>query len=285
MKELKIPKSVTDRSDLCLKMYLKDISKYPLLEPDEEIEIAHKAKKGDKQALDKLVTSNLRFVVSVAKQYQNSSLQLMDIINEGNSGLIKAAQLYDPDRGVKFISYAVWWIRQAIFDAMNNKAKMIRVPLNQNLLISKVNKTITYFEQQFDRFPSIPEIAEHADLTEDKVIEVMSYMTKTVSADTPFTDAEDSGCLYDLLPGSESVEKHLMDESNKIDLNGILNNLSEREYDIIQMTFGLNGVQELPFDEIGKRFNMTGERIRQIKESCLEKLKNNHSKELKQLYD
>lgn len=285
MKELKIPKSITDRSDICLKTYLKDINKYPLLSIEEEQEIAQKAKLGDKKAIEKLIVSNLRFVVSVAKQYQYSSLDIMDLINEGNTGLIKAAQLFDPDRGVKFISYAVWWIRQAIFDAMNNKSKMIRVPLNQNLLINKLSKTIADFEQKFDRFPSISEMSEYSNMTEDKVVEIMSYMTKTVSADTPFTDDEDSGCLYDLLPGSESVDKSLLDESNKQNLNDILNNLSERDFDILQMTFGLNGVQELPFDEIGKRFNMTGERIRQIKETCLKKLRENYSKELKQLYD
>lgn len=285
MKEVTITKSITDRGDICLKAYLKDINRYSLLSPSEELELGYRAKAGDKNAMDRLVNANLRFVVSVAKQYQTPNVSLMDLINEGNIGLIRASQLYDPDKGVKFISYAVWWIRQYIFNVLNNKSKMVRVPQNQNVMISKLSKAISEFEQRFDRFPSVPEISEYANMTEDKVIEIMSYMSKTVSADAPLGDTEDTASIGELLPSTDVVDKALMDESKKIDLNDILSNLSDRDYDILQMTFGLNGVQELPFDEIGKRFNMTGERIRQIKESCLKKLKEKYSKELKNLYE
>lgn len=282
MKNFKVTQSITDRSDICLKSYLKDINKYPLIDQDEEKRLSNLIKQGDKRALDKLVNSNLRFVVSVAKQYQNKTLSLIDLINEGNIGLIKAAEKFEPERGFKFISYAVWWIRQAIIQSISDKAKTIRVPSNQGALITKVNKLIAQFEQQHDRIPSNEEIAEMANITEDKVSEIMSIVTRTVSVDTPFSDEEEN-CLLDVIPNRNSPlsDADLDKQSFTDGLNLILRKLSCREYDIIQMTFGLNGIQEMNFEEIGKRFGLTGERVRQIKEKCLKDLKAKHAKELK----
>lgn len=281
MKELVIPKSVTDRSDVCIKDYLRDISKYPLISQEEEKILSKKIKNGDEEALHKLVNSNLRFVVSVAKQYQCANMSLIDLINEGNYGMIQAAKRFDGERGFKFISYAVWWIRQAIIEAISTKSKSIRIPNNQVILINKLSKAIASFEQRYGRTPTNIELSELLQLDEDKISELMSYMVKIVSADVPFDDT-DSDCLIDVIPNTSNyTDQNLIKDSNSYDLDSILKNLSDREYDILQMTFGLNGVQELTFDEIGKRFNMTGERIRQIKESCLNYLRENYPNELK----
>lgn len=285
MKQVVIKTLYTDRSDFSLKQYLKDISKYKILSLEEELELAEKIQQGDKEALNKLVTSNLRFVVSVAKQYQSKGVELLDLINDGNMGMIKAAEKFDPKKGIKFISYAVWWIRQAIMDTINIKAKMVRIPSTRMSNINKLYKAASELEQRLNRFPSNTELADYLNMCEDEVIDLMSCVTKTVSTDIPLSGDDDFCCISDLIIGDQNSDDSVLLESKKMELNQILNNLSDRDFDIIQMTFGLNGVQELPFDEIGKRFNMTGERIRQIKESCLKNLKENHSKELKQLYE
>lgn len=283
MKNFKVTQSITDRSNDCVKSYLRDINKYSLLSPEEEKIVAKAALNGDKKAFDKLINSNLRFVVSVAKQYQNDTLSMLDLINEGNIGLVKAAQKFNPDLGFKFISYAVWWIRQSIMQAIADKAKTIRIPTNQGALINKVNKAIVQFEQQNDRSPSYEEISMITNIPEEKIGEIMAIMTKTISVDTPFGEEED-GCLLDIIPNnSPNTDSSLVDDSKLVELNRILKKLPIRDSAIIQMVFGLNGVQELPFDEIGKRFGLTGERIRQLKEKILKDLKTNYTDQLKRI--
>lgn len=283
MKNFKVTQSITDRSNDCVKSYLRDINKYPLLSPEEEKIVAKAALNGDKKAFDKLINSNLRFVVSVAKQYQNDTLSMLDLINEGNIGLVKAAQKFNPDLGFKFISYAVWWIRQSIMQAIADKAKTIRIPTNQGALINKVNKAIVQFEQQNDRSPNYEEISMMTNIPEEKIGEIMAIMTKTISVDTPFGEEED-GCLLDIIPNnSPNTDSSLVDDSKLVELNRILKKLPIRDSAIIQMVFGLNGVQELPFDEIGKRFGLTGERIRQLKEKILKDLKTNYTEQLKRI--
>ena len=283
MKNFKVTQSITDRSNDCVKSYLRDINKYPLLSPEEEKIVAKAALNGDKKAFDKLINSNLRFVVSVAKQYQNDTLSMLDLINEGNIGLVKAAQKFNPDLGFKFISYAVWWIRQSIMQAIADKAKTIRIPTNQGALINKVNKAIVQFEQQNDRSPSYEEISMMTNIPEEKIGEIMAIMTKTISVDTPFGEEED-GCLLDIIPNnSPNTDSSLVDDSKLVELNRILKKLPIRDSAIIQMVFGLNGVQELPFDEISKRFGLTGERIRQLKEKILKDLKTNYTDQLKRI--
>lgn len=284
MKNFKVTQSITDRSNDCIKSYLKDINKYPILSPEEEREVAKAASEGDKRAFDKLINSNLRFVVSVAKQYQNDTLSLLDLINEGNIGLIKAAHKFDYTRGFKFISYAVWWIRQSIMQAISDKAKTIRIPTNQGAMINKVSKAISQFEQQNDRSPSYDEISAITDIPEEKIGEIMAIMTKTISVDTPFGDEED-GCLLDVIPNvnTNPTDSNLNDISKVEEMNRILSKLPIRESAIIQMFFGLNGIQEMPFEEIGKRFGLTGERIRQLKEKTLKSLKDNYSEQLKRI--
>lgn len=284
MKNFKVTQSITDRSNDCIKSYLKDINRYPILSPEEEREVAKAASEGDKRAFDKLINSNLRFVVSVAKQYQNDTLSLLDLINEGNIGLIKAAHKFDYTRGFKFISYAVWWIRQSIMQAISDKAKTIRIPTNQGAMINKVSKAISQFEQQNDRSPSYDEISAITDIPEEKIGEIMAIMTKTISVDTPFGDEED-GCLLDVIPNvnTNPTDSNLNDISKVEEMNRILSKLPIRESAIIQMFFGLNGIQEMPFEEIGKRFGLTGERIRQLKEKTLKSLKDNYSEQLKRI--
>ena len=284
MRTFKITQSITDRSNDCVKTYLKEINKYPLLTAEEELEVAKQASLGDKKAFDKLINSNLRFVVSVAKQYQNGTLSLIDLINEGNIGLVKAAKKFNYNRGFKFISYAVWWIRQSIMQAITDKAKTIRIPTNQTVLVNKVIKTTAKFEQENDRTPSYEELSALTDIPEEKIGELLATITKTVSVDVPFGDEED-GCLLDVIPdiNTNTTDHNLDVDSRSIEINRVLNKLPIRENTIIQMVFGLNGVQELPFEEIGKRFGLTGERIRQLKEKSLEILKEKYSEQLKRL--
>ena len=273
MKSFKINQSITDCSDICLKYYLRDIYSYPLLSPKEELEIAKLASTGDVKARNKLITSNLRFVVSVAKQYQNSSLALIDLINEGNIGLIKAIDKFDYEKGFKFISYAVWWIRQSIMQAISDKSRTIRIPTNQTSLILKMNKFIAQYEQDLNQTPTIEEIAEYLEVDSDKVYELQAISTYTVSVDSTFSD-EDAGCLLDVIPNTNATnsDEEVLQESSKKGLYNILKTLPNREYDIIQMFFGLNGIYPMTFEEIGKRFNLTGERVRQIKEKVLKHL-------------
>jgi RNA polymerase primary sigma factor len=284
MKTFKITQSITDRTNDCVKFYLNDIKRYPILTAEEEREIAKAASEGDLKAREKLINSNLRFVVSVAKQYQNETLSLLDLINEGNAGLIKAVDKFDYTKGFKFISYAVWWIRQSIMQAIGDKSRTIRIPTNQGALMSKISKAIANFEQQHDRSPSYEEISELTDVSEDKVREIMAIMIKTVSVDTPFGD-EDEGSLLDVIPnkGIKDTDYSLEENSINIEINRVLNKLPIREGAILQMIFGLNGVQEMPFEEIGKRLGLTGERVRQIKEKILKDLKSNYSEQLKRI--
>lgn len=281
MKQIVLTKAITDRSDLALRQYLKDINRYRILSAEEEYALAEKIQQGDREALNTLVTANLRFVVSVAKQYQCKDLELLDLINEGNLGMIRAAEKYNPKLGFKFISYAVWWIRQAILDSINGKGKFIRVPSVQMAWINKVNKAVLELEQSLNRYPSNTEIAKYLDVSEDRVSELMSFITKTVSADTPIADEEGSCCIADLLSDQVSSDNDLMKISNKSELSDILSKLPDRERDIICMSYGLYGIQELSCYEIGKRFNITGERIMQIRDICLKKLKDDYGDKLK----
>lgn len=284
MKSFKVVQSITDRSNDCVKAYLKDINKFPLLSAEEEQEVAKAASEGDKKALDLLINSNLRFVVSVAKQYQNDSLTLIDLINEGNVGLIKAAQKFDYTKGFKFISYAVWWIRQSIMQAISDKSKTIRIPTNQSTLVNKVSKIITQFEQTNGRTPSYEEISNLSGIPEEKIGEILSVITKTVSVDSSFGDEED-GCLLDVIPNVNinSTDYSLDNDSKSTEINRVLNKLSIRDKTILQMVYGLNGVQEMPFEEIGKRFGLTGERVRQLKEKSIKILKEKYSEQLKRV--
>lgn len=275
MKALTISKSITNRE--AITSYLKDISKIPLLNKEEELELAHKAKNGDTRAFNKLVTSNLRFVVSVAKQYQNKGLDLPDLINEGNIGLVKAVKKFDPDKGYKLISYAVWWIRQSIMMALYDSSRPIRLPLSQVLNISKILKTIKEFEQKSERKPTNEELSKILNIPADKIAKLLEYNTKTISFDTPFSDEEDAGSLIDVIPNKNSIktDKTLTEESEDKNINTILNLLNYREHDVIMMFFGIN-CQQMSLDDIGRKFGITSERVRQVKEKALSKLRGEH---------
>lgn len=275
MKALTISESITNRE--AITSYLKDISKIPLLNKEEELELAHKAKNGDTRAFNKLVTSNLRFVVSVAKQYQNKGLDLPDLINEGNIGLVKAVKKFDPDKGYKLISYAVWWIRQSIMMALYDSSRTIRLPLSQVLNISKILKTIKEFEQKSERKPTNEELSKILNIPADKIAKLLEYNTKTISFDTPFSDEEDAGSLIDVIPNKNSIktDKILTEESEDKNINTILNLLNYREHDVIMMFFGIN-CRQMSLDDIGHKFGITSERVRQVKEKALSKLRGEH---------
>ena len=282
MKSIQIKKSITDRSNITIDDYLKDINKIPMLTPDEEKEIGRKAKEGDIDAKNKLITGNLRFVVSVAKQYQGQGLSLDDLINEGNIGLIRAADKFDVDKGFRFISYAVWWIRQSILQALSEQSRTIRLPMNQVRLSSKILKTIQEFEQDNERKPTDEELEELIGLSIEKINKIINSNNKMVSLDTPLNDDEE-GTLIDIIPnGNPKTDADLIKESNKIELNSIIDKLTNREQDIIRMYFGLTG-KNFTLSEIGDKFGITNERARQIKEKALDKLKNNYSHILKKL--
>ncbi len=282
MKSIQIKKSITDRSNITIDDYLKDINKIPMLTPDEEKEIGRKAKEGDIDAKNKLITGNLRFVVSVAKQYQGQGLSLDDLINEGNIGLIRAADKFDVDKGFRFISYAVWWIRQSILQALSEQSRTIRLPMNQVRLSSKILKTIQEFEQDNERKPTDEELEGLIGLSIEKINKIINSNNKMVSLDTPLNDDEE-GTLIDIIPnGNPKTDADLIKESNKIELNSIIDKLTNREQDIIRMYFGLTG-KNFTLSEIGDKFGITNERARQIKEKALDKLKNNYSHILKKL--
>lgn len=283
MNSLKISKSITNRDDISLNLYLKEISKQPLISPEEEIQLAKRIKTGDRTALSKLVNANLRFVVSVAKQYQNQGISLIDLINEGNIGLIKAAEKFDEERGFKFISYAVWWIRQAILQALAEQARTVRLPLNQISTLNKISKFSSKFEQIHERKPSLEELEKELNIPEDKIIELLAASTKCVSVDTPFKD-EEEGCLLDIIPNNNSpiADDSLMEESRVKEVDLILNKLTIRERAIVKMFFGI-GVPEMSLEDIGRKFGLTSERVRQIKEKVLRDLRTNHYKEIKNL--
>ena len=277
MRQLKITKAITNRESASLDKYLQEIGRQDLISVDEEVELAQRIHQGDQQALDKLVNANLSFVVSVAKQYQNQGLSLSDLINEGNVGLIKAAQKFDETRGFKFISYAVWWIRQSILQAIAEQSNMVRVPLNQAGLLNRTSKAQSRFEQLHERRASAEELAAELDLPIEKVVETMKINTRSVSVDAPFADGEDNS-LLDVLPNNDSpmADSTLNQESLSKEIARVLEQLTPRERDIIKMFFGI-GCQEMTLEEIGAKFNLTRERVRQIKEKAIRRLKGQKS--------
>ena len=277
MRQLKITKAITNRESASLDKYLQEIGRQELITVDEEVELAQRIHQGDQQALDKLVNANLRFVVSVAKQYQNQGLSLSDLINEGNVGLIKAAKKFDETRGFKFISYAVWWIRQSILQAIAEQSNMVRVPLNQTGLLNRTSKAQSRFEQLHERRASAEELADELDLPLEKVIETMKINTRSVSVDAPFADGEDNS-LLDVLPNNDSplADSTLNQESLSKEINRVLDQLTPRERDIVKMFFGI-GCQEMTLEEIGAKFDLTRERVRQIKEKAIRQLKGHKS--------
>lgn len=274
MRQLKITKQVTNRETASLDKYLQEIGKVDLITADEEVELAQRIKAGDRAALEKLTKANLRFVVSVAKQYQNQGLSLPDLINEGNLGLIKAAQRFDETRGFKFISYAVWWIRQSILQALAEQSRIVRLPLNKIGSINKINKAYATLEQEHERAPSAEEISELLDMSESDVKESMKNSGRHVSMDAPLVEGEDSN-LYDVLNTGESPspDGELMNESLRIEIERALQTLTPREADLIRLYFGLNGTHPMTLEEIGETFDLTRERVRQIKEKAIRRLK------------
>jgi hypothetical protein len=282
MRQLKITKSITNRESAALDKYLQEIGHEDLISIEEEIELAQRIRKGDRKALEKLTKANLRFVVSVAKQYQNQGLSLPDLINEGNLGLIKAAEKFDETRGFKFISYAVWWIRQSILQAIAEQSRIVRLPLNQVGSVNKINRILNKFEQEHERRPNVDEIADQIDLPEDKIVEAMKVNGKHISVDAPIMEGADSS-LLDVLPNTESpmADNELVMESLREEVASALNVLNERERNIIECFYGINQ-REMTLEEIGDKFGLTRERVRQIKEKALRRLRQNtKSKQLK----
>ena len=284
MRQLKISKSITNREDSTLDKYLQEITQERLLTAEEEIALARKIKEGDKDALQKLTSANLRFVVSVAKQYQHQGLSLPDLINEGNIGLIKAAEKFDDTRGFKFISYAVWWIRQSIMQALADQSRLVRLPLNQVGSVNKINKISNKFEQEFERKPSIAEIAEEINLSQERVSDAIKGNNRHVSMDAPLTDGNDNG-LADLLQGNEGpdIDTHLLLESLREELKLALNILDERERFVIEAFYGINQ-PEMTLQEIGAKKGLTRERARQIREKAIRKLRKNTQNKLLKSY-
>ena len=264
MRQLKITKSITNRESASLDKYLQEIGREELVSPEEEVELAQRIRKGDQAALEKLTRANLRFVVSVAKQYQNQGLSLPDLINEGNLGMIKAAEKFDETRGFKFISYAVWWIRQSILQALAEQSRIVRLPLNQVGSLNKINKALSKFEQENERQPSSEELSEMIDVPKDKISDTLRVSGRHVSVDAPFVEGEDNS-LLDVLPNddSPSADRGLVNESLNTEIERALSTLSGREREIIKSFFGI-GCQEMTLEEIGERFGLTRERVRQI---------------------
>lgn len=282
MRSFKISQSITDRQDASLNYYFKDVSRQPMISQEEEIELTKQIKKGSEAAVKKLVEANLRFVISVAKQYQNKGLALVDLIQEGNLGLIEGARKFDETRGFRFISYAVWWIRQAIIKALSDQCRTIRVPSNQIVCINKINKAIEKFEQQHGRKPSTGELEELTNIDYDKICLTMSAMNRSVSLESPIKD-EDASCLLDIIPNdgvSTDTEVSKNDLSNEIER--ILSKLSYRDRDILRMSFGI-GMNPMTNEEIARRFGIGSERVRQIQHSALKHIRNKYTKELKDL--
>lgn len=283
MKSFKITPSITDRQDASLGIYFKDVSKQPLIDINEEIVLTKRIKEGDDAAVNKLVQANLRFVISVAKQYQNKGLDLVDLVQEGNIGLIEAAKRYDETRGFRFISYAVWWIRQSIMHAISDQCRTVRVPMSQIVYMSKINKATAKFEQENGRTPSPEEIEEDTHLSSDKISFTLTASSRSVSLENPFND-EESGCLLDVLPNenSEEADKGLLQSSISQELEEVLNKLSFRERDVLRMSFGL-GVSPMQNEEIANRFGIGCERVRQIQHEAISKIKEKYSDLLKNL--
>lgn len=284
MRQLKISKSITNRESASLDKYLQEIGHEELLSVDEEVELAQKIKKGDRRALERLTRANLRFVVSVAKQYQNQGLSLPDLINEGNVGLIKAAEKFDETRGFKFISYAVWWIRQSILQAIAEQSRIVRLPLNQVGSVNKINRELNKFEQEHERRPSVNEIADRIDLPEDKIEEAMKANNRHVSMDAPFVDGEDNS-LLDVLVDNDMpmADKALVQESLRKEIDRAIELLNDREQKVVRAFFGI-GSPEMTLEEIGEKYNLTRERVRQIKEKAIRRLRHNTKNKLLKTY-
>ena len=281
MRQLKITKSITNRESASVEKYLQEISREDLLTTEEEVELAQKIRKGDSQALDRLTRANLRFVVSVAKQYQNQGLSLPDLINEGNLGLIKAAQKFDETRGFKFISYAVWWIRQSILQALAEQARIVRLPLNQVGSLNHINKALSRFEQENERRPSAEELSKELDIPVEKISDTLKVSAHHVSVDAPFSDDEE-GSLLDVLPNNDAPEadSSLNKESLIQEINRALSRLSDRECDVVKRFFGID-CNEMSLDEISEALSLSRERVRQIKEKAIRRLKGENSAALK----
>jgi len=284
MRQLKIVKAITNRESASLDKYLQEIGREELISVEEEVELAQRIRKGDRKALERLTKANLRFVVSVAKQYQNQGLSLPDLINEGNVGLIKAAEKFDETRGFKFISYAVWWIRQSILQAIAEQSRIVRLPLNQVGSVNKINKMLNKFEQENERKPSIEEISEKIDLPQDKIDDALKVSGRHVSVDAPFSENEDNS-LLDVLVNNDSpmADNKLVLESLRSEINSALNALNERERNVIEAYFGINQ-PEMTLEEIGTKFGLTRERVRQIKEKALRRLRSSTKNKVLKAY-
>ena len=284
MRQLKITKSITNRESASLDKYLQEIGKEDLITVEEEVELAQRIRKGDQKALEKLTRANLRFVVSVAKQYQNQGLSLPDLINEGNLGLIKAAEKFDETRGFKFISYAVWWIRQSILQALAEQSRIVRLPLNQVGSLNKINKAFSRFEQENERRPSPEELADSLDLPAENVADTLRVSGRHISVDAPFVEGEDNS-LLDVLVNDDSpiADRTLINESLSTEVERALSTLTERERDIIKLFFGIN-TQEMTLEEIGEKFGLTRERVRQIKEKAIRRLRHSSRSKLLKTY-
>ena len=284
MRQLKITKSITNRESASLDKYLQEIGREDLITVEEEVELAQAIKKGDRKALEKLTRANLRFVVSVAKQYQNQGLSLPDLINEGNLGLIKAAEKFDETRGFKFVSYAVWWIRQSILQALAEQSRIVRLPLNQVGSLNKISKAFQKFEQENERRPSAEELALELDLSVDKVTDSLKVSGRHISMDAPFVEGEDNS-LLDVLVNDDApiADRTLINESLQKEIDRALATLTDRESDIIKMFFGI-GCQEMTLEEIGDKFQLTRERVRQIKEKAIRRLRQDSRSKLLKSY-
>ncbi len=283
MRQLKITKQITNRETASLDMYLQDIGRVELISAEEEVILAQKIKAGDQKALDKLVKANLRFVVSVSKQYQNQGLSLPDLINEGNMGLIKSAQRFDETRGFKFISYAVWWIRQSILQALAEQSRIVRLPLNKIGAINKINKVYAKLEQDLEREPTAEEVSEAIDILPDDIRDIMRNQGRHMSMDAPLNINEDGGSMYELIENKheEAPDNSLMIESLRNEIERALSSLTMREADVIRLYYGLSGSHAHSLEEIGEKFELTRERVRQIKEKAVRRLKRtSHSKML-----
>jgi RNA polymerase primary sigma factor len=285
MRQLKITKSITNRESASLDKYLQEIGREELITADEEVALAKRIREGDQAALEKLTKSNLRFVVSVAKQYQNQGLSLPDLINEGNLGLIKAAKRFDETRGFKFISYAVWWIRQSILQALAEQSRIVRLPLNQVGSLNKINKAFSKLEQQFEREPSAEELSDVLELPQDKVADTMRVSGRHVSMDAPFVNGEENS-LLDVLVNHDSprADNMLMNESLQREIERSLSTLTERERDVVKLFFGIGINHGLTLEEIGAKFDLTRERVRQIKEKAIRRLRHNSRSKLLKTY-
>ena len=284
MRQLKITKSITNRESASLDKYLQEIGREELITVEEEVDLAQRIRAGDQDALEKLTRANLRFVVSVAKQYQNQGLSLPDLINEGNLGLIKAAEKFDETRGFKFISYAVWWIRQSILQALAEQSRIVRLPLNQVGSLNKINKAFQKFEQENERKPSAEELAKELDISVDKVTDSLKVSGRHISMDAPFVEGEDNS-LLDVFVNDDApiADRMLINESLQKEINRALSTLTERESDIIKMFFGI-GCQEMTLEEIGDKFQLTRERVRQIKEKAIRRLRQDSRSKLLKSY-